>query len=182
MSLAYVQAAAATVIYLIATWAGLMISMALLLPKQASKAEATLEKSPGRTFGVGIGMALILGISLLILNIPNPLAKLVGFLLLFGLGGLLAVGASGIAYLLGKRIGALSGEQTSFGTLMRGSIAYSLAGGFPIIGWWLFTPLTLLFALGAGTLAVLPDREVALPPIGPGQKSDYDVLEQRRAI
>lgn len=175
MTLAQVQAAVAVVAILIGTWAGLLIGIALLLPKHAAKAEMALELTPWRSFLIGLGMLLPIVISVVLIGSPVGALKVVGFLALLGLTGAISLGASGLALLMGRRIGEMSGAKTSFGALVRGSLVFSMAMGFPYIGWFLFLPVSLVISLGAGVTALFTYRQNAFPPVTPN-RSDYDIL------
>ncbi len=158
MTLAQVQAAVAVVAALVATWTGLLIAVALLLPKQAGRAELALEERPRACFFSGLGMlAAVIG-AFLIFQIPSPITKLIGQLLFLSFGGTLILGGAGLAALMGRRISDMSGAKTSFGSLVRGSLIYSMAIGFPYIGWLLFAPLSAIFAVGAGAKTLWPRR------------------------
>jgi hypothetical protein len=175
VALGTVQAAVAVVVALIATWTGLLITVSLAMPKQTGMAEYALETAPRRCFLSGLGMLLLLLSSFRFLQAPLPGMKLVGILLLLALGAVLTLGAAGLAQLLGRRIGEMSGARTSFGTLVRGSLVYSLAMGFPLIGWYLFLPLSAVCALGAGAVALWSRRRPA--PLTPSP-----VAEQQGAM
>ncbi len=181
MTLAQVQAVVALVAFLIATWAGLIIAVALLLPKQTSRAEIELSESPIRCFGVGLLMLIPLLIAGGILHIPSGGAKLLGFLGLIAIGAALAVGSSGVALLMGRRISEMTDARSGFGGLVRGSVVYSLALGFPLIGWFGFLPVSLVLSLGAGMRAVIRSSAPVHPPISPSGP-EYDVLDRRGAI
>ncbi|HLV81526.1 MAG TPA: hypothetical protein VKT32_14665 [Chthonomonadaceae bacterium] len=163
MTLAQVQAAALLVAALIGSWAGLMMAVALLMPFHTQKAERALEIAPRRCFLGGLPMLFVFFIAILLLRAPNPGAKLLGFLVALGIGAALVVGAAGLARLMGKRIGEMSGAKTSFGMLVWGSLVFSGALFFPLLGWWLFTPVSALFALGAGMTALWPARRIPTP-------------------
>jgi hypothetical protein len=183
MTQAQVQAAMAVVVVLISTWAGTMMAVALLLPKQAKRASEALNGVPWICGATGLGLAILTIVGFALLNVPAPPVKLLGFLMLMGLGALLSLGGAGIALLMGERISELSGARTSFTALVRGSVVYSLAIGFPFIGWFLFAPLSIVFALGAGVVALWPSRVTATPPMNPpAPRPDYDLMERQGAI
>jgi hypothetical protein len=167
MTLAQVQAAVAVIVALGLSWAGLLLAIALSLPLQTGIAESLLEENPKRCLLSGVGMSLLCVVAIGLLQIPNGLAKLLGFVLLLALGAALTIGAAGLAQLMGQRIGEMSGAKTTFGALVRGSLVYSLALFFPYIGWFLFAPLSGLCALGAGTAALRPRRHMEIPPVTP---------------
>lgn len=183
MTQAQVQAAMAVVVVLIATWAGTMMAVALLLPKQAKRAGEALNGMPWVCGATGLGLAMLVILGFVLVGIPAPVVKLAGFLLLLGLGALLSIGGAGIALLMGERISEMSGARTSFTALVRGSVVYSLAVGFPFIGWFLFAPLSIVFALGAGVVALWTSRVTAVPPMTPpAPRPDYDLMERQGAI
>ena len=183
MTQAQVQAAMVVIVVLIATWAGTLIAVALWLPKQSKRASEALNGMPWVCGATGLGLAILGIIGFALLQVPAPLVKLFATGLLLGLGGLLSLGGSGIALLMGERISELSGARTSFSALVRGSVVYSLAIGFPFIGWMLFAPLSIVFALGAGVVGLWPARARAVPPMTPpAPRPDYDLMERRGAI
>ena len=164
MTLAQVQATVAVVMALIGSWTALLISVTRSMPVQAGKAEEALTASPKRCFVRGLGMLLLSVLAVVLLR-GNPIMKLIGVLILLAQGMTLTVGAAGLAQVMGKRAAEMSGAKTSFGTLVRGSFIYSLAMLFPLIGWYLFLPLSAIFALGAGFTALRPERRATLPPL-----------------
>lgn len=166
MSLAQVQAIVALFVEIMISLTCLLTVVAILLPGQSERAKCSLQETPRRCFIVGIGMVFLFIFGLVALNLPNPLLKLFAFLLITGITGVLTVGGAGMAQLMGNRISEMSGTKTSFGAMVSGSVAYSVAVFFPYIGWFVLAPLSILFALGAGTMALLPassHRTVALP-------------------
>lgn len=154
MTLAQVQAAVAVVVALIGTWTGLLMAVALLLPLQTGRAENALLETPKRCFGIGLLMLLVAVLGGVLIQIPNPLAKLAGAVVMLLLGVVLSVGAAGMAQVMGRRMAEMSGARTSFGMLVRGSLCYSLAVFFPYLGWFLFAPIASVCALGAGISAL----------------------------
>lgn len=183
MTQAQVQAAMAVVVVLITTWAGTMMAVALLLPKQSKRASEALNGMPWICGATGLGLAILVILGFVLVGVPAPLVKLIGTALLLGLGALLSIGGAGIALLMGERISELSGARTSFSALVRGSVVYSLAVGFPFLGWLLFAPLSIVFALGAGVVALWPAQATVVPPMAPPTpRGDYDLMERRGVI
>lgn len=165
MSLAWVQAVVALFVALMVSLTGLLTATAVLLPVHTQKAEHALERSPKRCLlgGIGLVLAFVMGIALW--SAPVPLLKLMGFLIVTGLTCLLTLGGAGMAQLMGKRISEMSGAKTTFGALVRGSIAYSVGVFFPYIGWFVLAPLSILCALGAGVAALRPTRNPNAVPV-----------------
>jgi hypothetical protein len=162
MTLAQVQAGVALLFGIIATLTALLVSVALLLPRHAGSAERALDETPRRCFGIGLGLLVVTILGFMGLSAPNPLLKLIGFLTLLSISGLITLGCSGMALLMGRRIGEMSGARSSLGCLVRGGLAYSIAVMFPVVGWWLLSPLTALCAAGAGFIAV---RQASRPAV-----------------
>jgi hypothetical protein len=154
MTLAQVYAAIAFVFAIIATLTGLLTSVALLMPAHAARAERALDETPKRCFGLGIA---ILGVTIIgLIGFNLPVFKLFSSLLLLGISGLITLGCAGMARLMGQRIGEMSGARSSLGCLVRGSLAYSIGVLFPLVGWLLLLPISVLCAAGAGLSAVWP--------------------------
>jgi hypothetical protein len=182
MTLAAVQAFVAIILASVATWTGLLVSVAFLLPRQTAKAEQVMIASPWKCFfqGLGLGMVLLIGIACI--GAPAPPVKLIGLGILMLVGALMTVGSAGLAQTIGKR-GEPDNAAPNFGMLMRGSLVYSLAMGFPVVGWFVFTPLALVFALGAGLIALRPERQTFLtPPNVPPNPPDYDIANRQGAV
>jgi len=181
MTLAQVQAAVALITFLIATWAGLIIAVALLLPKQASDAQRTLSRSPVRSFFIGLAMLIPTVLGVTMLRSPIGSVKLLGFALLVYIGAALAIGASGVAMLMGQRIREMTDSRSDFAGLVRGSIVFSLALGFPLIGWFVFLPVSLVLSLGLGARAIRRSSAAVLPPVNPSGP-EYDVVRSQGAV
>jgi len=181
MTLAQVQATIALITFLITTWAGLTIAVALLLPKNAGKAESFIAESPFKSFLTGLAMLLPFAITVAMVRLPGGGAKLLGFLGIVALGAALAIGAAGMSLLLGRRISDMAGDRPGFSSLVRGGIVYSLAIGFPLIGWFGFLPAAIVISLGSGTRALLRASQAARPPISP-LNSDYETSGSHGAI
>jgi hypothetical protein len=165
MSLAYVQAVVAIFVAMMVSLTGLLTATAVLLPVHTRKAEGALERSPKRCLVGGISLLLIFAVGMGLLGNPFPILKLIGFLLISGLASLLTLGGAGMAQLMGRRISEMSGAKTTFGALVRGSIAYSVGVFFPYIGWFVLAPLSILCALGAGVVALWPSPNPNAVPV-----------------
>mgnify|MGYP005855933537 CR=1 FL=1 len=171
MTLAQVQAAVALVVALVLTWTGLMVAVALYFPRSTRRAEEAISTGTGRRFGVGLlglGAAVI---SAMLLAAPNGLVKLIGALISTALLAAATVGAAGLSRLLGRRIAEASGVRSEFGSLVRGSLLFSLATLFPGIGWYLFAPVATLLSLGGGIAALWPGRHMTSAPAQPMTKA-----------
>lgn len=164
MTLAIVQAVIAGFVAIVATLSGLLSSTALLLPGPTSRAEQTLRERPRQCFFAGLALAIPLAVSVAIIRIPSPLAKLVGFLGVMALAALAVLGCAGLARLMAARVGEMSGARSSFGALVRSSLVYSIGVLFPIAGWYLLLPISVICGAGAGLLSLAPEQRKSIAP------------------
>ncbi len=182
MTLALVQAMVAILALTIATWTGLLVSVAFLLPGSAAKSEQLISSEPWKCLLRGLGMAVVLVIGVFLASVGFPIIKLFGFGLMMFVGAVIAVGSAGLAQTIGKR-GEPDGAAPTFGMLVRGSLVYSLALGFPLVGWFVFAPAALVMTAGAGVMTLFPERRtVYTPPTLPPGSNDYDLSGRTSAI
>ncbi|HLV80398.1 MAG TPA: hypothetical protein VKT32_08950 [Chthonomonadaceae bacterium] len=176
MTLAQVFAIVGLILLSMVTWACILATTALLLPRQSSKAETTLEGAPVASFFGGLGMMIILLFGLVLIQVPFPPVRVLGVLLVLALAGIMTIGSAGLVRLIGKRIGLMSNEKMTFKSLFRGSLIFSFGLNVPILGWLLFSPLALIFTLGAGIAGLFPSQQVITPQVPPPYNPDYDVM------
>lgn len=167
MSLAYVQAISASVTYLVLTWAALVIAVSLLVPSHAEHARKQAEEQTAKCLFAGIGMLIPFAISLALIQ-GGPLLRLAAIVIWFCTACTLVLGSAGIARVMRGRIS----KNEDFSGLLCGSLVYSLALGFPFIGWFFFLPVAVIASLGAGARAVLAARHESHS--APAAPSDYD--------
>jgi hypothetical protein len=146
----------------------IFIVISLILPIPVERTQAALEKSPGRSLLLGLINFLSIGVldALLIwLSQITSGAKVVSGILII-IGGLITLvpvsltflGLASLADLLGHHIGE---SKNQFNAIVRGGAVLFLAGFTPFIGWFAFTPLAILIALGAAMQAVFKPKEKA---------------------
>ncbi|MCB8932161.1 MAG: hypothetical protein M9921_15475 [Fimbriimonadaceae bacterium] len=135
-------------------WA-LVVGCSLLFGQAAERAEREIEH-PWRSFGVGLLVALTLGVvSFALVASPVPLLKLLGTVLYVVLLFVASVGGAGVAGTAARRIREMDPDLSPFAALVRGAGILVLSGILPVLGWFGIAPIALLVALGAGTLATL---------------------------
>ncbi|HLJ55329.1 MAG TPA: hypothetical protein VKT77_09825 [Chthonomonadaceae bacterium] len=182
MTLAVVQGTVGFVALMIATWTGLLVSVAFLLPRGVARSEQLVASEPWWCLLRGAGLGLVVLIGMWALGAGPGIVKLFGFSLTIGVGALAVIGAAGLVQMIGRR-GQPEGGAATFGTVLRGSLVYSLALGFPFIGWFVFAPLSLIVAAGAGVMALVPEPSRAFyPPSMPPTGNDYDLSGSTGAI
>ncbi|MCC6442579.1 MAG: hypothetical protein IT210_03865 [Armatimonadetes bacterium] len=138
----------------VSTWA-LLMAMALLFEGRVAQAEIRLMMAPGRAFGAGLLLAVTVGLfAVALLSQANGLVKLIGWSLFLGLLLVSALGASGLARLIGHRIEAVEKDISPLRAYGRGAAICVAAGLVPMVGWFLITPALLMVSLGAGFQAI----------------------------
>lgn len=134
---------------------GLLSAWWLLFPAIVARAQTRLEKTPWQCFWFGgvITAAAVIPIVILLV-LPFGAAKFLGWAMILGLLSVSSLGAAGIAAKMGARLAEQSTANPA-AAFLRGAIALELAVFFPIIGWLLVFPLTIVTALGATGFALL---------------------------
>lgn len=147
----------------VSLWA-LVIVVSVLFSKRVQRAQTRMEQAPVKTLLLGAAMSLILGIIVAaLLNQPNPLGKLIGWIIYSLMLIAAAIGLSGLAGLLARRLTALEPSLSPYGALSRGAVICVVAGMLPVFGWFVVAPLTLFASLGAGTQAILERKPAPVP-------------------
>ena len=139
----------------------IFVVTSVLLPAFLQRARATLENSPGRSLLLGLINFLCVGVLDVLLLWLAQLTKSIMIVsgLLVILGGLVTsimalvafLGLASLADMLGHHIGE---PRNEFLAVLSGGALLVLAGITPFIGWFAFTPLVVLTALGAAIQAI----------------------------
>ncbi len=139
----------------------IFVVTSVLLPAFLERARAVLEVSPGRSLLLGLINFLCVGVLDVLLIWLAQLAKSImvvsGILVIIAglitsvLALLAFLGLASLANFLGHHIGEPKNE---FLAVLSGGVLLILAGITPFIGWFAFTPLIVLTALGAAIQAV----------------------------
>ena len=136
---------------------GLLAALRLLFPRVVTASRLRIQRQAWRCFWSGVLAALVIALpAVIFVNMPVGLLKLLGWALL-GLGlGLGVFGAAGLAELMASR---MQGEEpdapAAIGAFVRAAVTIELAAVFPVLGWLVFFPISLLVSLGASVLAWL---------------------------
>ena len=158
---------------------GLLLTWHLLLPKFVDRAGQRLDLTPWRCFFVGTGLVLVSLLPLIILfNLPGFQA--LGFAGVFSLLTITSLGAAGLASLMGQRLHGLNVSPA--GATIRGAVVMELAAAFPLVGWFVFIPLTFLITLGAAVFALLGWEPRAAPRSALQSAPTDDVLEPETSV
>jgi hypothetical protein len=134
----------------------LLLALNLLMPQITSRIETRLERTPGKSFflGVPVTAAFLLWIAITA-NVPIGVVRGTAFIAAFVGMGLGTLGAAGMSRLLARRIDVLANPSSQSMNWLRGAVMYELACLFPIVGWFLFAPIVGITVLGAAVFALL---------------------------
>jgi formate/nitrite transporter FocA (FNT family) len=129
----------------------------LLFPRVVDRAETRLNQTPGQTFALGLAGALVIGLPLLILfALPFGPTKLIASVLLMAALILASFGAAGLAASMGERLAERAGwARSDVKAFLGGALALELAAAFPLLGWLIVIPFTIVTCLGASLFALL---------------------------
>ena len=136
---------------------GMLFAWWLMFPGFVGKASTRIESTPWRCLGLGIALAIPIGLTAAVLfAIALGPANFLGAVVLVGSLGFASLGASGLAAMMGRRLLPRSKENTSESAgFLRGAISLELAAAFPVIGWFIAIPLMVLCSLGAAAFALV---------------------------
>jgi hypothetical protein len=139
------------------SYPALLAVMWMLFPGMTTRARLRLEGTPGRCFWLGAAGAAACALPILILlNLPLGLAKFLGWAGLVAVLGCSSLGAAGWATRLGARLARLQPEEAlTPRAFLTGALLLELAAAFPLLGWLLFLPYSLLTSLGAFIFVLL---------------------------
>ncbi len=134
---------------------GLLTAWWLLFPATVERAQARLDQTPWQCFWFGgIITAAVVIPTVILLVLPFGPAKFLGWTLIVVVLAISSLGSAGIAAKMGKRLVETS-KASPAAAFVRGAIALELAVFFPLLGWLLVFPLTIVTALGATGFALL---------------------------
>jgi hypothetical protein len=152
----------------LSAWAILLVA-GLLFPGKAASAKRCVEGSPWLCFGLGLALAAFLVFSVAVAANPNPGVKLFGTVLYLATLSLGIVGGSGLSQLVGERIVPMDSGVSPFRAMGRGAGLLVVGGLLPLVGWFVFAPVTLIVAMGAGLRALFTRSADVAPgaPAGP---------------
>lgn len=133
---------------------------AMMLPNPVERARQRIMKKPVGSFFLGlvIGVA-VTAIGVNLIKIPG-LGSLIGYTLMAPMFAASTIGGAAFTRILGERIKQHQRNESDIVSLVGGAFLTTAAGLLPVIGWFMFLPLTGFIAIGSGTLALLSKRRV----------------------
>jgi hypothetical protein len=132
-----------------------LLAFSLLVPGRAEQAAASIRQSPTLIGLRGFGLTLLMVIAAIILfKIPQPIFKAMAWLDLLAMLSLAALGGSGLAMVMARRVRDQEPQLSAYAALMRGAALVVVPGLLPVFGWFLVAPIMLIVGIGAGTKAL----------------------------
>jgi hypothetical protein len=134
---------------------GLLTAWWLLFPASVERARMRLEHTPWQCFWFGglLTAAAVIPIVILLV-LPFGPAQFLGWALIVLVLAVSSLGSAGIAAKMGQRLAEKSALSPA-AAFLQAAIALELAVFFPLLGWLLVFPLTIVTALGATGFALL---------------------------
>lgn len=127
----------------------------LLFPAAVDRARLRLERTPGKSFWLGLAVFFAFLILILILmSLPSGVLKFMGWVMIALMLTFSSLGAAGLAARFAERLNRL-GSFSPLGAHVRGALVIELASFFPILGWFIFFPIATITTLGASAFALL---------------------------
>lgn len=139
----------------LSTWA-LIVGLSLLFNGRVEVARERIARAPWRTGFVGalVGAGFVIA-GLVLANLPDPISKGVGVLLILSVIVVALIGVSGLVALLADHLRRLDPAQSGYGAVCRGSAFLVLGSVLPFVGWFLLAPMVLFVGFGAGWHSLL---------------------------
>ena len=161
-----------------ALWATL-VGAAVLFPRKAQIACDALQQKTWHTVGVGFALVLLAGVGgLALVNVPNGLIQLIGWLFVIGLLLCACLGSAGLALLVSVRIRERDKRTRPLAALRVGAGLLVCAGFLPIVGWLVVFPVSLAASVGAGIAALTASSRRKIPsPLPASASSVASALE-----
>lgn len=139
----------------VSAWA-LTMAYGLLFPGKCWVARQEVGLRPWKCIGRGALVVVTLGLfGAVLLALPNPVTKLLGWLVLLAIFSVAALGMAGIALNAGERLQKLSPDTSHYAAFSKGAAILIAGCILPIVGWLAFAPALYLASIGAGVKALL---------------------------
>ena len=127
----------------------------LLFPAAVERARLRLDRTPGKSFWLGLAVLVAFLIPILVLlNLPSGFMKFLGFVAIGVMLVLSSIGAAGLASRFADKLNRL-GNFSAIGAFVRGAVIIELASILPVVGWFIFFPIATVTSLGASVFAIL---------------------------
>jgi hypothetical protein len=143
---------------LISIWASL-VGVALIFPRKATRARTHLESSPWASLILGAALLFLGGLTtVFLLNLHNPLLTFMGWGLIIYMLGIMVIGGSGMALVMGSRMQKMDRRCSELRGLSRSAGLMVLSALVPMFG-WAVSVIMWVASMGAGFQAVFTGRK-----------------------
>ena len=135
----------------VSAWS-LTMAYGLLFPAKTEVAKQAVMDRPWKCLGRGVAVLFTVGLVglLLVSKVPNPLIKLIGWVLLLAIFSVAALGMAGISSIASDRLRRMAPDMSHYAAFSRGAGFLIVGCVLPIVGWLAFGPILYLAAIGAG--------------------------------
>jgi len=148
----------------LSAWA-LIMTLALIFPAKSGHARERLVARPWAAFFTGLAIWATIGVfGFVLLSIPLPIGKLMGWTVIMGLLSVAAIGGAGLASLASQRLRELAPDMTPYASMSKSAAVIVVSGLVPLLGWFMIVPILTFVSTGAGLQALLsrqPEVEIA---------------------
>lgn len=149
-----------------ALWATVMI-VSLSFPVLSARMAQGVQRRLGRMVLIGLAVSLpVLLTALVLVNVPNPAAKIVGFAMLMTYLGVTAVGSAGIVRTVAERIRETAPEVSHYGATTRAAMLFVAALNVPFVGWFVLAPVCIAASVGSVTVGLFSKGTAPAPNLG----------------
>ena len=116
--------------------------------------------------GLPITLAMVV-VTIFLFNVLGPIGKIAGLgvVCLYMLQA--HTGVSGLATAIGRRLGMPDDELRAWRSTLRGGVVLELAYLFPLLGWFVILPTSIVIGSGAANLGLLSKLKRGLLPTKP---------------
>ncbi|MCU0316806.1 MAG: hypothetical protein MUC92_09455 [Fimbriimonadaceae bacterium] len=141
---------------------GTLLLFNILFPAKVSTSAHLVESSPARSILFGFLYSLpVLIITLILVNAPSPVIKLLAGLLFVAFVLCACVGMAGLARMIGLRVQSLHPKCSALSANGWGASLLVLFCGLPFLGWLILAPVAL--CLGFGLFVSSSMRRITAP-------------------
>ena len=137
-----------------------------MVPAAVNRCRGVYETRPIRALFLGLAIAapgMFLGIALLSAGLP--LAKFLGFSTSVFLSTRGILGSAGLSAMIGTRLHTPNDARQPWRRVLRGGVVLAITFLFPLVGWFLVMPLTLVSGLGAAVMSMWQRRKSVPIPV-----------------
>lgn len=134
---------------------GMLTAYWLLFPATVERAQTRIEKTPWKSFWLGVVLLIVAAIPVGILfSAGGGVGQFLGWVVAAAALTVSGIGAAGIAAKMGSLLAHRSDDLSSAAAFVRGAIALELMAVFPLIGWFIVIPLAIVASLGSTAFAI----------------------------